>query len=176
MRICLVVTIWFWVREAGKSASSAKAEHDAAVGVVCVVATWGALWAVRPCRLQPLLINTAALPLDPMPRAPHTYTHALSAPLPPTLYAAPSWVRWIGSHVASVRKLMRGDASNGTNGTINTLQTLEEDTELSREQFKKLLETIDAGLRALPATAQVSMGGVCLGGWLSRCVCMCGCV
>ena len=31
------------------------------------------------------------------------------------------------------------------------------ETELSREDFKELLRKIDAGLRALPATAQVRM-------------------
>jgi NADH:ubiquinone reductase (non-electrogenic) len=36
------------------------------------------------------------------------------------------------------------------------LQELTEDTQLSKEQFEQLLETIDKGLRALPATAQVA--------------------
>lgn len=38
---------------------------------------------------------------------------------------------------------------NGPMGTI------EEDDELTKEQFTKLLEKVDSGLRALPATAQV---------------------
>lgn len=59
--------------------------------------------------------------------------------------------RWIGRHTGTVRKLLAGS----TPPAIDTLQTLEEDTELSQEEFKKLLETIDSGLRALPATAQV---------------------
>lgn len=63
--------------------------------------------------------------------------------------------RWIGRHVRSVRKLLGGGESNSA--AIDTLQTLEEETELSREQFKQLLETIDSGLRALPATAQVGV-------------------
>ncbi|GBF96542.1 hypothetical protein Rsub_09125 [Raphidocelis subcapitata] len=36
------------------------------------------------------------------------------------------------------------------------LNTVEEDTSLTKEQFKELLQQIDAGLRALPATAQVA--------------------
>lgn len=51
-----------------------------------------------------------------------------------------------------MRKLLGGSQ---TPPAIDTLQTLEEDTELSRDEFKQLLETIDSGLRALPATAQV---------------------
>jgi NADH:ubiquinone reductase (non-electrogenic) len=35
------------------------------------------------------------------------------------------------------------------------METVEEDTELTKEQFKELLGKIDSGLRALPATAQV---------------------
>jgi hypothetical protein len=54
-----------------------------------------------------------------------------------------------------VRKLLGGNGKDSS-PAIDTLQTLEEDTELSREEFKKLLETIDSGLRALPATAQVT--------------------
>lgn len=61
--------------------------------------------------------------------------------------------RWFGPHIGSVRKLLNGGDSAG----INTLQTLDEETELSREQFKELLGTIDSGLRALPATAQVRL-------------------
>jgi hypothetical protein len=63
--------------------------------------------------------------------------------------------RWIGRHAGSVRKLLGGSGKDSS-PAIDTLQTLEEDTELSREEFKKLLETIDSGLRALPATAQVT--------------------
>lgn len=54
--------------------------------------------------------------------------------------------------MGSVRKLLQG---KGSSPAIDTLQTLEEDTELTQEEFKQLLETIDSGLRALPATAQV---------------------
>lgn len=61
--------------------------------------------------------------------------------------------RWIGRHTGAVRKLLGGSESSPV---IDTLQTLEEDTELSKEEFRKLLETIDSGLRALPATAQVA--------------------
>lgn len=60
--------------------------------------------------------------------------------------------RWIGRHAGAVRKLLGGSSSSPA---IDTLQTLEEDTELTREEFKQVLETIDSGLRALPATAQV---------------------
>lgn len=63
--------------------------------------------------------------------------------------------RWIGRHAGSVSKLLGGSGKDSS-PAIDTLQTLEEDTELSREEFKKLLETIDSGLRALPATAQVT--------------------
>jgi len=62
--------------------------------------------------------------------------------------------RWIGRHVGAVRKLLGGSSSSSP--AIDTLQTLQEETELSREQFKELLELIDSGLRALPATAQVA--------------------
>ena len=62
--------------------------------------------------------------------------------------------RWIGRHFGSVRKLLGGSQASPA---IDTLQTLEEDTELTREEFKQLLETIDSGLRALPATAQVCL-------------------
>eukprot|EP00878_Enallax_costatus_P041228 GHUV01047832.1.p2 GENE.GHUV01047832.1~~GHUV01047832.1.p2 ORF type:complete len:108 (-),score=29.70 GHUV01047832.1:707-1030(-) len=41
------------------------------------------------------------------------------------------------------------------------MATVEESDELTKEQFKMLLEKVDSGLRALPATAQV---------W--RCYCM----
>lgn len=54
-----------------------------------------------------------------------------------------------------MRKLLGGGSSSSP--AIDTLQTLDEETELSREQFKQLLETIDSGLRALPATAQVGV-------------------
>lgn len=75
--------------------------------------------------------------------------HCLPACVPP---------RWIGRHTGAVRKLLGGSESSPA---IDTLQTLEEDTELSQEEFKKLLETIDSGLRALPATAQVRAPGCC---------------
>lgn len=67
--------------------------------------------------------------------------------------------RWIGRHFSSVRKLLGGSQASPA---IDTLQTLEEDTELTREEFKQLLETIDSGLRALPATAQVCCGAMAL--------------
>lgn len=41
--------------------------------------------------------------------------------------------------------------------------TVEEDTLLTKEQFKDLLQQIDSGLRALPATAQVRAGVSCCG-------------
>jgi hypothetical protein len=61
-----------------------------------------------------------------------------------------------------VRSLLGGGSSSGSSAAIDTLATLEEDTELSREQFAKLLETIDSGLRALPATAQARGCRVCV--------------
>jgi hypothetical protein len=73
----------------------------------------------------------------------------LTAGLPACLFPP----RWIGRHTGAVRKLLGGGSESSP--VIDTLQTLEEDTELSKEEFRKLLETIDSGLRALPATAQV---------------------
>jgi NADH:ubiquinone reductase (non-electrogenic) len=40
--------------------------------------------------------------------------------------------------------------------TNSALETLEEDTLLTKEEFKVVLASIDSGLRALPATAQAS--------------------
>lgn len=42
--------------------------------------------------------------------------------------------------------------------TLARSSTVEEDTVLTKEQFKELLQKIDSGLRALPATAQASRG------------------
>ena len=39
--------------------------------------------------------------------------------------------------------------------SASPLNTIDDDSELSREEFKSMLGKIDAGLRALPATAQV---------------------
>uniref|UniRef100_A0A383VLR6 NADH:ubiquinone reductase (non-electrogenic) n=1 Tax=Tetradesmus obliquus TaxID=3088 RepID=A0A383VLR6_TETOB len=51
--------------------------------------------------------------------------------------------------------LQRALAGN-SNGAESPMQTVEETDELTKEQFKALLEKIDSGLRALPATAQVA--------------------
>jgi hypothetical protein len=45
--------------------------------------------------------------------------------------------------------------ANSSNGANSPMQTVEETDELTKEQFRALLEKIDSGLRALPATAQV---------------------
>lgn len=51
-----------------------------------------------------------------------------------------------------VQKVLASTNENGKNSPINTI---EESDELTKEQFRALLEKIDSGLRALPATAQV---------------------
>lgn len=52
---------------------------------------------------------------------------------------------------------------------MSPLAEVSDSTELSREQFKELLTKIDSGLRALPATAQVSCWGLPLGRQLGAC-------
>eukprot|EP00882_Tetradesmus_deserticola_P003879 GHRQ01004103.1.p1 GENE.GHRQ01004103.1~~GHRQ01004103.1.p1 ORF type:complete len:615 (+),score=301.43 GHRQ01004103.1:630-2474(+) len=46
--------------------------------------------------------------------------------------------------------------SNGNGNSSSLMQTVEDTDELTKEQFRALLEKIDSGLRALPATAQVA--------------------
>lgn len=55
-----------------------------------------------------------------------------------------------------VQKVLASTSENGKNSPINTI---EESDELTKEQFRALLEKIDSGLRALPATAQVCFYG-----------------
>lgn len=46
-------------------------------------------------------------------------------------------------------------SANGKDVNQSPLATVDETEELTKEQFKMLLEKVDSGLRALPATAQV---------------------
>jgi hypothetical protein len=52
-----------------------------------------------------------------------------------------------------LQRALAGANGNGANNS--PMQTVEETDELTKEQFRALLEKIDSGLRALPATAQV---------------------
>ncbi|KAF6266031.1 hypothetical protein COO60DRAFT_1633095 [Scenedesmus sp. NREL 46B-D3] len=52
--------------------------------------------------------------------------------------------------------LQRALAGSNANGANSPMRTVEETDELTKEQFRALLEKIDSGLRALPATAQVA--------------------
>ncbi len=56
-----------------------------------------------------------------------------------------------GGLVGKAFKRASGSASDG-----GVMDTIAEDAELPREEFADMLKTIDAGLRALPATAQVA--------------------
>lgn len=56
----------------------------------------------------------------------------------------------VNQTLADRRRRTGGGASEGALGGIN------EDTRLSEGDFQELLRTIDSGLRALPATGQVS--------------------
>lgn len=53
-------------------------------------------------------------------------------------------------------KVLSAANSNGKSPNQSPLATVEETDELTKEQFKMLLEKVDSGLRALPATAQVA--------------------
>ncbi|KIY96076.1 NADH dehydrogenase, extrinsic [Monoraphidium neglectum] len=55
-----------------------------------------------------------------------------------------------------LRGLVRAFAADAAAANTSPLSTVEEDTVLTKEQFKELLQKIDSGLRALPATAQVA--------------------
>lgn len=46
--------------------------------------------------------------------------------------------------------------ASGSTSDGGVMDTISEDAELAREEFADMLKTIDAGLRALPATAQVA--------------------
>lgn len=56
-----------------------------------------------------------------------------------------------GGLVGKAFKRAAGSTSDG-----GVMETIAEDAELPREEFADMLKTIDAGLRALPATAQVA--------------------
>jgi NADH:ubiquinone reductase (non-electrogenic) len=62
---------------------------------------------------------------------------------------------WLLSYRFSglLQRALAGANGNGSNNS--PMQTVEDTDELTKEQFKALLEKIDSGLRALPATAQV---------------------
>lgn len=68
------------------------------------------------------------------------------------------WGGMVGSALERARTRAAGAASD------NPLSTLDDDTALTREEFAELLGSIDRGLRALPATAQVAKQQVsCVG-------------
>ena len=46
-------------------------------------------------------------------------------------------------------------AQSSSNGSTSPIETLSDSQRVSRQQFEELLETIDNGLRALPATGTV---------------------
>lgn len=53
-------------------------------------------------------------------------------------------------------------ASSNGNGKESPMATIDDNDELTKQQFRALLEQIDSGLRALPATAQVrGQGPLC---------------
>lgn len=55
-----------------------------------------------------------------------------------------------------VRKVLATTAATGNgNGRQSPMDSMDDSDELTKQQFNALLEKIDSGLRALPATAQV---------------------
>ena len=82
--------------------------------------------------------------------------------------AAPGTITNRGRNNGTNNSTNNSSSSNGTGpktplmGGVTSSQTLgelDESTQLDSEQFEELLNKIDNGLRALPATAQVSKGG-----------------
>ena len=64
-------------------------------------------------------------------------------------FLASAWCRF-GGLLSRVLRAVEDD------GPAAALESIEEGEELSRDQFSELLGKVDAGLRALPATAQVA--------------------
>ena len=52
-------------------------------------------------------------------------------------------------------------AAQGDSDKSSVYKDIDESSQLDREQFSELLKTIDLGLRALPATAQVRVCRCC---------------
>ena len=55
----------------------------------------------------------------------------------------------------------RSSASAPANGSAAIFSDVSDESELSRAEFAEMLKTIDLGLRALPATAQVCAAAMC---------------
>ena len=73
------------------------------------------------------------------------------------------FARW-GGMVGAALERARARAAGVIASSETPLSTLDDDTALTREEFAELLGSIDRGLRALPATAQVAKQQV-RGGW-----------
>lgn len=70
---------------------------------------------------------------------------------PPPSHHSKFGMQRFGGLVRNAFKQASGSVSDG-----GVMDTISEDAELAREEFADMLKTIDSGLRALPATAQVA--------------------
>ena len=99
-------------------------------------------------------------PLAPLSHPTHTHTAQASETFP-HLQEHAEFLRSRRSGLDRWAYLLSGILTPHTNGPA-ALGELDDHTALGKEQFKALLGKIDAGLRALPPTAQVRAGGAML--------------